>query len=115
MAEDDLPRALIPAARTTRSSSRRRCAGWRDVVARGIDAAVQYRALADLLRNAPPRVRGVRPAPPSRHAPRRRHAWPIVDGLDGSYLVIQGPPGSGKTYPGARLIVPLIAAGQASA
>jgi uncharacterized protein len=32
----------------------------------------------------------------------------IVAGLDRSYLFIQGPPGSGKTYTGARLIVELL-------
>ena len=32
----------------------------------------------------------------------------LVAGLDNSYLFIQGPPGSGKTYTGARLITHLI-------
>jgi uncharacterized protein len=36
----------------------------------------------------------------------------IVAALDGSHLFIQGPPGSGKTYTGARLIVDLIGRGQ---
>jgi len=36
----------------------------------------------------------------------------LVEGLDGSYLFIQGPPGSGKTWTGARLITHLIAAGK---
>lgn len=35
----------------------------------------------------------------------------LAAGLDGSYLFVQGPPGSGKTYSGARLIAELIAAG----
>jgi len=33
-------------------------------------------------------------------------------GLDGSYLFIQGPPGSGKTWTGARLAVHLLARGK---
>jgi predicted RecB family nuclease len=33
-------------------------------------------------------------------------------GLDRTYLFVQGPPGSGKTYRGARLITALIAAGK---
>ena len=37
----------------------------------------------------------------------------LVAALDASYLFIQGPPGSGKTCTGARLIVSLIAVGQA--
>lgn len=36
----------------------------------------------------------------------------LLDRLDGSYLVIQGPPGSGKTYRGARLITHLIRQGR---
>jgi predicted RecB family nuclease len=35
----------------------------------------------------------------------------IAAGLDGSYLFIQGPPGSGKTYTGAQLILHLIKQG----
>jgi uncharacterized protein len=36
----------------------------------------------------------------------------LVQDLDESYLVVQGPPGSGKTWTGARLIVALLAAGR---
>jgi predicted RecB family nuclease len=36
----------------------------------------------------------------------------LVRRLDDSYLIVQGPPGSGKTYAGARLIVSLIARGK---
>ena len=36
----------------------------------------------------------------------------LVGALDESYLFIQGPPGSGKTYTGARLIVSLLEAGK---
>jgi predicted RecB family nuclease len=36
----------------------------------------------------------------------------LVRALDHSYLFVQGPPGSGKTYTGARLITALVAAGQ---
>jgi uncharacterized protein len=39
-------------------------------------------------------------------------AQSLVAGLDGGYLVIQGPPGSGKTYTGARLIAHLIGLGR---
>ena len=35
----------------------------------------------------------------------------IAEGLEDSYLFIQGPPGSGKTYTGAHLILHLIAQG----
>ncbi len=36
----------------------------------------------------------------------------LVAGLDGQHLFIQGPPGSGKTYTGARLIAHLISQGR---
>ena len=36
----------------------------------------------------------------------------LVAGLEQSYLFIQGPPGSGKTWTGARLIVSLLEAGR---
>jgi uncharacterized protein len=36
----------------------------------------------------------------------------IVAGLNGRHLVIQGPPGSGKTYTGARLIAHLMSLGR---
>src|SRR5206468_5323854 len=36
----------------------------------------------------------------------------LLDRLEGSYLVVQGPPGSGKTFRGARLITHLLAQGR---
>ena len=36
----------------------------------------------------------------------------LVGALDDSYLFIQGPPGSGKTYTGARLIASLVGPGK---
>src|SRR5205814_10437677 len=36
----------------------------------------------------------------------------LVGDLDDSYLCIQGPPGSGKTWTGARLIVGLLESGK---
>ena len=36
----------------------------------------------------------------------------LLDRLEGSYLVVQGPPGSGKTYRGARLITHLLRQGR---
>jgi predicted RecB family nuclease len=36
----------------------------------------------------------------------------LLDRLERSYLVVQGPPGSGKTYRGARLITHLLAQGR---
>ena len=36
----------------------------------------------------------------------------LAVGLDGSYLFVQGPPGSGKTYRGARIVTALLRAGK---
>jgi predicted RecB family nuclease len=51
---------------------------------------------------------------------KRRPPWARLDGtlteaalsLDGSYLFVQGPPGSGKTWSGARAALALMQAGQ---
>lgn len=73
----------------------------------------RYRAAFDVLTSAAPRVRGIasgadiQPAHPDEDAVRA-----LCDALDESYLFIQGPPGAGKTYLGARLIVDLIARGK---
>jgi predicted RecB family nuclease len=59
----------------------------------------RYRALRDLLLREAPRVRG-----------RGGGAMTLenIYELDQSYLYIQGPPGAGKTWTGARLIVELL-------
>lgn len=84
------------------------------VLDHGIDGDGPDRAIRDLLLKLPPRVRGVADA-----APLRRVGEGAVDaavrlavGLDRSYLPIQGPPGSGKTYAGAQMVVALVRAGK---
>lgn len=62
-----------------------------------------YRAAADILLSSAPRVIGARELHDVGDATRR---------LDHSYLFVQGPPGSGKTYTGARVIVELLRAGK---
>jgi len=78
------------------------------VATAGLDADGPYRAASDLLCRRPPRRRS------GIGAPLRRAGEPLVDAtirlcreLDGGVLPIQGPPGSGKTYVGARAIVAL--------
>jgi uncharacterized protein len=78
----------------------------------GADGPTRHRACWELLRGAPPRLKG---------APRRKslaseppsvgEAAALAGELDESYLVVQGPPGSGKTHLGARVIVALMKAG----
>lgn len=72
-------------------------------------AACRYRAAYDVLMRATPRLRGIpagqviQPAHVDEESIRA-----VTDALDNSYLFVQGPPGAGKTYIGARLIVDLI-------
>ena len=71
----------------------------------------RYGATRALLKRELPRIRG-----------RRQGEWlqtqgleaqrALVAALEESYLFIQGPPGSGKTWTGARLIVSLLSAGR---
>ncbi len=75
--------------------------------------ACRYRAAYDVLTARAPRVRGrlagdrIQPEHADEDSVRE-----VVDALDESYLFVQGPPGSGKTYVGARLIVDLLRRGK---
>jgi predicted RecB family nuclease len=93
LADEPLPRALIPPTPLPT---------WvqRDAVLRFAKARDEYPALVEILERRPPRAR--------------------LDGtladaalsLDGSYLFVQGPPGSGKTWNGARMAIELMRAGR---
>ena len=105
-----VPKDLIPTKELR--SSLMRMGEW--VAEHGIDADVgPYRAARDLLLRRPPRagqVRGARLQPggddPTEVAVR------VATALDDSALPIQGPPGSGKTYTGAQMVLALVAAGR---
>jgi predicted RecB family nuclease len=109
------PRSLVPAGPRDTTEQREaiaRVAGW--VLQHGIDAAGPYRAARDLLLRRPPRLRGhsapdalVHEGEDAVHAACR-----IAHDMEGSCLAIQGPPGSGKTWMGARLILSLTSAGR---
>jgi uncharacterized protein len=69
------------------------------------------RALDDFLRRRPPRVTGHNGGPLVRAGETTRDgAVRIVSGLDESCLVIQGPPGAGKTSTAAHVVNALLAA-----
>ncbi|HEY1308590.1 MAG TPA: TM0106 family RecB-like putative nuclease [Vicinamibacterales bacterium] len=70
-----------------------------------------YVAIRDLLGRRVPRIWG-RPTGGVLQTLDLDEQKRLVASLDSSYLFIQGPPGSGKTYTGARLIVSLIASGK---
>jgi hypothetical protein len=81
---------------------------------RGLEGAAGWPGAIDLLMRRAPRVAGC----PLPAAPRRigesvtDFATRIVGDLDESLLPIQGPPGSGKTYLGARMIAALVRQGR---
>ena len=75
----------------------------------GIEGSGPYQAARDLLLRAPPRVGGqalMLPGEDTLSAAMR--LAPHLEGV----LAVQGPPGAGKTYTGARMICSLVAAGK---
>ena len=95
-AEEPLPRALIPTPPIPdwrhRDAIARFARAYRDGTASG--------PLVDVLERRLPRARLDLPVPEAALA------------LDGSYLFVQGPPGSGKTWQGAKAAVALMKAGR---
>lgn len=70
-------------------------------------------ALRDLLLRNPPRLKGHKGGPLLRKGKDvTEEAIRVVSAMKDSTLVIQGPPGSGKTYTGSRIITSLLAAGK---
>ena len=82
------------------------------VVEHGIDSPGSCRAGRDLLMGRPPRLRGepVEAVADDSVTPLAAARSLILD-LDHGLLPIQGPPGSGKTYTGGRMICEAAAAG----
>ena len=90
-----------------------RLADW--VVANGIESDGLFRAGRDLLLKNRPRIEdrfddSVPLALPNESA--NQAAKRLATGLNSSVLPIQGPPGSGKTFTGAQMIVELIKSGK---
>jgi uncharacterized protein len=83
-----------------------------DVVIHGLDGA-RNRAAADLLLRRRPRAGQAEGAALRRESETGLDAARrLATSLDATVLPIQGPPGSGKTYIGARMIVEAIRAGR---
>ncbi len=75
----------------------------------GIDAPGPFRAARDLLLRKPPRLRGnTLRGVTAANQESTEVAMQVALALDNTVLPIQGPPGSGKTYTGARMIVELV-------
>lgn len=100
----ELPLALTPSAPIRTKAQREAILEWGTTLAEEIpefpdDASV------DILRRIPPRVHGgLAPAGLDVVAAIVRS----IRQLDRSYLAVQGPPGSGKTYVAARVIAELV-------
>jgi predicted RecB family nuclease len=108
------PRALVPKEdikdRVLRESLQR---VGEATAAHGLSDAHPYRAAADLLAQHPPRVGQapgedlMRPGESTLAAAIR-----LVGALDRTVLPIQGPPGAGKTFTAARMIVAALRLGR---
>ena len=108
LAAAPLPRALI--AEGPYSNPDQRDAVFR--VAESIrDGDGRYAALQAILGREHPRFRG-RPQGGRLQTTDPGEMKALALGLDGSYLFVQGPPGSGKTWTGACLVVHLLAQGK---
>lgn len=90
----------------------------RDAVYRYADSVIaddgRYDAISSVLRREPPRIQGRRSGDPIVPAagdliPRAATA---ISQLDRSHMLVQGPPGAGKTYLSAYAIVDLMAQGR---
>ena len=107
------PRSLIPFEHfDTRehTGSLLRIGDW--VLANGIDAPGAYRAGRDLVLRRPPRLVGGIGIEGLRGEDDLATARRLALALDNTTLAIQGPPGSGKTYTGARMVIDLVAQGK---
>jgi predicted RecB family nuclease len=82
------------------------------VAANGVDTPGRYRAGRDLLLRRPPRLLDKEQLEPLASETPENTASRIVLALEDSVFAIQGPPGSGKTYTGARMICELVRRGK---
>lgn len=108
------PTSLIPAeplVARAQKEAMERIGTW--VADHDIAGPGPYRAARDLLRRAAPRT-GQAPGAPLAQPDERPldAAVRIGSALDASYLPVQGPPGSGKTYTGAEMVLEQIRRGR---
>ncbi|MET0790912.1 MAG: TM0106 family RecB-like putative nuclease [Polyangiaceae bacterium] len=108
------PRALIPPGPLqTKAHTERLLALGRSIAEQGIARGDSFRAARELLVRNPPRCG--QPPKSSLVQPGEDTVQAIVRlalALDHSVLAVQGPPGSGKTYRAAEMIVALVRAGK---
>lgn len=82
------------------------------VSANGIDAAGRYRAGRDLLLRKRPRIAHGETLEPHGGEEPKDTVCRIASALHDSVFAIQGPPGAGKTFTGARMICELVKKGK---
>jgi predicted RecB family nuclease len=113
-AHEPLPAGLVPGGPYRTDEQRaalRRLAGV--LAASGLDGPGELQALRDILCHRPPRITGLAEGTALQDgSPNINDLKRLAAQLDCSCLFIQGPPGSGKTWTGAQLIVHLIAVGR---
>jgi len=82
------------------------------VAANGVDTVGRYRAGRDLLLRKQPRLASGETLEPLAGEEPKSTACRIVSALEDSVFAIQGPPGAGKTFTGARMICELVKEGK---
>jgi uncharacterized protein len=76
----------------------------------GMEGPGPYAAAAELLLRHPPRIAGGEPLCRPGETPIQA-ATRVAPALDSGCLAVQGPPGSGKTYLGAEVVVEMVRKG----
>ena len=110
LAARPVPRALVPDKPIDSAQQRRALARLADAMLEQAEkVGRRFAASRALLERTRPRIRDLASGAHIQTLDLERQKALVRD-LDSSYLFIQGPPGSGKTYTGARLIVSLLAA-----
>jgi uncharacterized protein len=110
---EPLPRSLIP---STYYNTKLQRAALRELAGVLIDAGLpdscRYRAALSILRRSYPHTdAAIQSEPLQLGAASLEQTTRLAEELLESYLFIQGPPGSGKTYTGAHLILGLLKVG----
>ena len=107
-------RALIPHEYVSTVRIEHTLCDFADDALAALDGAPpRYRAGRSILYREPPRIAGRPSGSPLQHGPIEiEDIKRLCRDLDESHLFIQGPPGSGKTWAGARLVIDLIKQGR---
>ena len=100
----ELPIALTPPPPFRTTTQREAILEWGEALAAEPD---RRDATLDLLRREPPHLRDEAPLTPVEGETAEAIVATLLR-LDGSYVAVQGPPGSGKTHVGAHVIAELI-------